>query len=250
MMVADEVYANVGSAGLRYDAVLSDKGPAPAIVCIHGGGWVSGDRSDMHEVAQYFAEQGFAAFCPQYRLAPLYTYPAPIEDIETFIKYLRENSEKLGILPDSIGVIGNSAGGYLAAMAGLTSDLQAKASAVVDICGLTDLTNYRESHPPISWDFLSQYLSGAGPEDPRWIEASPLFRVSPDAPPFLVFHGEDDDVVYVDQSVRLVEALKNAGVSVDFERLPGEGHSFTMPAFTKILDKSTEFFRSNLGAAV
>ena len=102
-MVADEVYANVGSAGLRYDAVLSDKGPAPAIVCIHGGGWVSGDRSDMHEVAQYFAEKGFAAFCPQYRLAPLYSYPAPIEDIESFIKYLRENSEKLDILPESIG---------------------------------------------------------------------------------------------------------------------------------------------------
>ena len=103
-MVADEVYANVGSAGLRYDAVLSDKGPAPAIVCIHGGGWVSGDRSDMHEVAQYFAEQGFAAFCPQYRLAPLYTYPAPIEDIETFIKYLRENSEKLGLSQSAVSL--------------------------------------------------------------------------------------------------------------------------------------------------
>src|SRR5688572_30203605 len=169
MMVADEVYANVGSAGLRYDAVLQEGKPAPAIVCIHGGGWVSGDRSDMHEVAQYFAEKGFAAFCPQYRLAPLYSYPAPIEDIESFIKYLRENSEKLDILSESIGVIGNSAGGYLAAMAGLTTDTAAKANAVVDICGLTDLTNYRVSHPPISWDFLSQYLSGAPNEDPIWI---------------------------------------------------------------------------------
>jgi acetyl esterase/lipase len=204
----------------------------------------------MHEVAQFFAEKGFAAFCPQYRLAPLYSYPAPIEDIESFIKYLRENSEKLDILPDSIGVIGNSAGGYLAAMAGLSGDAAAKANAVVDICGLTDLTNYRESHPPISWDFLSQYLAGAETEDPKWIEASPLFRVSADASPFLIFHGEEDDVVYVDQSVRLAEALKNAGVSVELERLPAEGHSFTMPGFTKILEKSTDFFKSHLGVTV
>ena len=249
-MVADEVYANVGSAGLRYDAVVSEKDVLPAIVCIHGGGWVSGDRSDMHEVAQYFSEKGFAAFCPQYRLAPLYSYPAPVEDIETFIKYLRENSEKLNILPESIGVIGNSAGGYLAAMAGLATDPASRANAVVDICGLTDLTNYRESHPPISWDFLSQYLSGAAGEDPRWIEASPLYRVSAGAPPFLIFHGEEDDVVYVDQSVRLAEALKNAGASVELERLPGEGHSFAMPGFTKILEKSTDFFKSHLGVAV
>lgn len=250
MMVADEVYANVASSDLRYDALLQDGSPAPAIVCIHGGGWVSGDRADMHEVAQYFAARGFAAFCPQYRLAPLYGYPAPIEDIEVFMKYLRDNSEKLGILPDSVGVIGNSAGGYLAAITGLTNNRKSRANAVVDICGLTDLTNYRESHPPISWDFLVQYMSGAAADDPKWIEASPIFRVNADAPPFLIFHGDEDDVVYIEQSERLFDALKQAGVSVDFEKLQGEGHSFTMPAFTRILEKSTDFFRAKLGVAV
>jgi acetyl esterase/lipase len=250
MMVADELYANAGSAGLRYDAILSDKGPVPAIICIHGGGWVSGDRSDMHEVAQYFSEKGFAAFCPQYRLAPLYSYPSPIEDIATFIVYLREKADSLGILPESIGVIGNSAGGYLAAMAGLAAEAKERANAVVDICGLTDLTNYRESHPPISWDFLVQYMSGASVEDPSWIEASPLFRVNGDAPPFLIFHGEEDDVVYLDQSKRFYDRLREAGVNVDMETMPGEGHSFTLPAFEKILSRSTEFFKTHLDAGV
>jgi acetyl esterase/lipase len=246
MMVADEIYASVGSTELRFDATLQDSGAAPAIVCIHGGGWVSGDRSDMHDVAQYFAAHGFAAFCPQYRLAPLYGYPAPIEDIAAFLDYLREKADSLGVLPGSVGVIGNSAGGYLAAMAGLT----AGANAVVDICGLTDLTNYRESHPPISWDFLSQYLAGAAAEDPMWIEASPIFRVHKDAPPFLIFHGSEDDVVYPTQSERFHDALISAGVESDLEILPNEGHSFTEPAFMRILTRSTEFFKKHLKAVV
>src|SRR5688572_25691611 len=130
MMVADEVYANVGSTGLRYDGILQEDGSAPAIICIHGGGWVSGDRSDMHYVAEYFSNAGFAAFCPQYRLSPLYTYPAPLEDIASFIRYLREKADSLGILPDSIGVFGNSAGGHLAAMSGLTADVAERSNAV------------------------------------------------------------------------------------------------------------------------
>ena len=250
MMVADEVYTNVGSVDLRFDAILPDGKAAPAIVCIHGGGWVSGDRSDMHEVARYFADQGFAAFCPQYRLAPLYGYPAPIEDIQAFIVYLREKADSLGILADSIGVLGNSAGGHLAAMAGLGEDPNARANAVVDICGLTDLTNYRESHPPISWDFLVQFMGGAPAEDPRWIEASPLFRVHADAPPFLILHGEEDDGVYLDQSVRFFDALKAAGVQCEFEALPNEGHSFTESSFMHILNRSTQFYKDVFAAKV
>ncbi|MEO7453312.1 MAG: alpha/beta hydrolase, partial [Fimbriimonadales bacterium] len=201
-------------------------------------------------VAQYFADKGFAAFCPQYRLAPLYSYPAPLEDIAAFIRYLREKADSLKILPNSIGVIGNSAGGHLAAMAGLAVDPSERADAVVDICGLTDLTNFKESHPPISWDFLTQFMAGAPPDDPRWIEASPLFRVTADASPFLIVHGEDDDVVYVDQSKRLYDALRDAGVSAEFDTLPNEGHSFSMAGFEKILDKASDFFKTHLDAGV
>jgi len=249
-MVTDKVYASAGSSDLRYDAILAQGTPCPAIVCIHGGGWVSGDRSDMHDVAQFFAARGFAAFCPQYRLAPLYGYPAPLDDIATFMQYLRQNAEELNILAGSVGVIGNSAGGYLAAMAGLATNAESRANAVVDICGLTDLTNFKEAHPPISWDFILQYMSGASADDPKWIEASPLFRVNAQVSPFLIFHGEEDDVVYIDQSERLFEALKQAGVPVEIVRLAGEGHSFTMPAFTRILEMSTEFLKDKLGVAV
>lgn len=250
MMVADEVFAAAGSVDLRYDAILQDRGSAAAVVCIHGGGWVSGDRSDMHDVAQYFAAQGFAAFCPQYRLAPLYAYPAAIEDVATFVRYLREKADSLGILPDSIGVIGNSAGGHLAAISAFADNAKERPNAVVDICGLTDLTNYRESHPPISWDFLGQFMAGVDADDSRWIEASPLYRVVPESPPFLIIHGEDDDVVYVDQSRRLHQALSDAGVKSELEVLPREGHSFTEPAFRHILDRAKGFFHTYLKTAL
>lgn len=250
MMLVDQEYGVAGSAALRYDAILADGNPSPAIVCIHGGGWVSGDSADMHDVAKYFAEKGFAAFCPQYRLAPLYPYPAAVEDIATFVGYLRGKAESLRILPDAIGVIGNSAGGHLAAMAGLAHDAHKRANAVVDICGLTDLTNMKQNHPPISWDFMGQFMAGIPADDPKWIEASPIYRVVEDAPPFLIFHGEDDDVVYVQQSEKFYRALQDAGVKADFEILPGQGHSFTQEGFNRILEKSTEFFRANLTVGV
>lgn len=250
MMLVDQSYGAAGSAALRYDAMLTDGDPVPAIVCIHGGGWVSGDSADMHEVAKYFAGKGFAAFCPQYRLAPLYPYPAAVEDIENFVGYLREKADYLRILPDAIGVIGNSAGGHLAVMAGLSADAKTRANAVVDICGLTDLTNMKENHPPISWDFMGQFMAGIPADDPRWIEASPIYRVMSDAPPFLIFHGEEDDVVYVDQGEKLHRALKDAGVKAEFEVLPGQGHSFTADGFKRILEKSTVFFKAQLTAGV
>lgn len=250
MMLTDQPYGSAGSAALRYDAILAEGNKVPAIVCIHGGGWVSGESSDMHDVAEYFSEKGFAAFCPQYRLAPLYPYPAAIQDIEHMLLFLRENADQLNILPDSIGVIGNSAGGHLSAMAGLSVNEAARANAVVDICGLTDLTNVKENHPPISWDFISQFMAGAPTEDPRWIEASPIYRIVEGAPPFMIFHGEEDDVVYVDQSIRFHRALFDAGVDAKIELLPGEGHSFTFTGFGNILEESTDFFRQHLAAGV
>jgi acetyl esterase/lipase len=250
MMLVDQEYGSAGSTSLRYDAVLTDGDPVPAIICIHGGGWVSGDSADMHDVAKYFTEQGFAAFCPQYRLAPLYPYPAAVEDIEQFVGYLREKADSLRILPDSIGAIGNSAGGHLASMVGLSGDARTRANAVVDICGLTDLTNMKENHPPISWDFMGQFMAGIAADDRRWIEASPIYRVSSDAPPFLIFHGEEDDVVYLDQSERFHRALKEAGVRANIEKLAGQGHSFTPDAFKQIMERSAEFFKANLTAGV
>src|SRR5438105_13355138 len=116
-VVLNEVYADVDGVNLRYDMIAAQATEAlPAVICIHGGGWVSGDKNDMHDVARFFAANGYAAFCPQYRLAPLYPFPAAVEDCRRFVAFLRDKAHELKIIPESIGSIGNSAGGHLSAM--------------------------------------------------------------------------------------------------------------------------------------
>lgn len=245
--INDELFDDSTGVSLRYDALIPDaERDLPAVVCIHGGGWISGDKSDMHEVARSFAGRGFAAFCPQYRLAPLHTYPAAVEDCARFVKFLRNNAYRLGICPSKVGSFGNSAGGYLSTMLAVSEDAQTRVDAAVDVCGLADLTNPGEHHPPIAWDFIAQYIGEPyqGNED-LWIQASPLFRVRNDTAPLLIVHGAVDDVVYPAQSERLFHALQDHGVPAELIILPNEGHSFSYEAFMLILDKSEAFFKEH-----
>jgi acetyl esterase/lipase len=244
----ERVYASPGGVPLRYDLFrpASDV-KAPLIVCVHGGGWISGEPAHMHEIAATFAEHGFAAACPQYRLAPLHPFPAAIEDVQEFVRFARSHADDWKIRPDRIGAIGISAGAHLALMLGLAGEADSRVQAVVDICGITDITNPRESHYDIAHSFLFQFM-GLPPEgnEETYRQASPLHHVSPDDAPILVIHGEDDDVVSISQSDKLVEALKQAGVPHDYKRLPGELHAFSLDAYLNIVDWSIAFLREKL----
>lgn len=247
-VLLDEIYIRESGRNLRYDYLRSSEGGlSPAVVCIHGGGWISGDKADTHPVAQFFAENGFAAFCPQYRLAPLHTYPAAVEDCQAFVAYLRANANDLQIHPEKIGAIGNSAGGYFAVMLAVRdafiTGVHTRVNAAVDICGLTDLTHPNEKHPKISLDFISQYMGKPfeGNEE-LWLEASPLYHVDENASPLLIFHGMQDDVVLPEQSIRLHKALTSYGVKAELVIFENEWHSFSLETFEKILQRSLDFF--------
>lgn len=251
----DQSYPTLGGKLLRYDFFRpSTDEVLPLVVCIHGGGWISGDKSDMGEVARMFAELGFAAVCPQYRLAPLFTYPAAVDDILSFVRFCRTQAQDWKIDPDRIGAFGNSAGGHLAAMAGLLdhppSDLgppSGRVNAVVSLCGIFDLTEPDEKHFPISMAFLTQFLgSNYEGHEETWREASPIAHVDAAAVPFLVVHGRADDIVPVAQSRSFVSALNQAGVPVEYYELPGEGHAFSYPAWLDIERWSREFLEKTL----
>jgi len=213
----------------------SGTGPWPTIVCIHGGGWISGDKTMMAELGVTFAEKGFVVACPEYRLAPLNPYPAAVEDIRSFIAFLRTNASEHGVDPDRIASLGNSAGGHLSSMAGLTGAPESRANVVINVCGITDLTNPMDQHLPISFGFLEQFMGGGyqGNEE-KWAEASPITYVDSDSPPFLIVHGEEDDIVPISQSEALAAKLFTSGVEVEFHRMPGEGHSFTYESWMQI----------------
>ncbi len=251
----DAPFAQAAGLNLRYDLFTPETdGPWPLVVCLHGGGWISGDKSNMHEVAPEFVQAGYAVACPSYRLAPLHRFPAAVEDTQAFVRYARENASALGIDPNRIAALGTSAGGYLAAMLGLTdaaSDerpISTRVNAVIDLCGISDLREPQEHHYPISWSFLEQFMGvpHEGHEE-LYREASPIVYVDEDACPFFLVHGEEDDIVPIAQSKALEVALQEQGVPCEFHRFEGEAHGFTMRNWPRIVELYLDFLTRRLG---
>lgn len=219
----------------------------PLIALIHGGGWISGTRIDFHDTARELNSRGIAAACIGYRLAPLNPFPAAVDDVVTAIGYLRAEANQHGYDPARIVAMGNSAGGHLACMAGLkgklsTGESAERANGVVSICAITDLRKPHESHFPVAFSFLDQFMQVSESEAPdQYEEASPLRYVDQDAPPFLLFHGCNDDIVPCDQSRKLFDALVQAGVPAEIRLLEREGHSFLLSTWNQIVDDAVEF---------
>ncbi len=228
------VYNTVDGVNLRLDIYYPEdigSQPLPAVVYVHGGAWVSGSKEggsgmrDLHALV----ENGFIGVSVDYRLAPEYGFPAQIEDVKCAIRFLRENAEKYHVDPDRIGIMGTSAGGHLAALAGLADEScgfdvgpyleqSSRVQAVVDMFGPADLTVVPEDKR----ELIIGVFKSVDPETLAW--ASPITYISPDDPPFLIIHGENDRVVDVNQSIRLYEALRQAGVEVTLVIVKKAGH--------------------------
>jgi acetyl esterase/lipase len=248
----DQVYAQPDGVPLRFDLFRPETDELlPLVVCIHGGGWISGSKEDMRDVALVIAGHGFAAACLNYRLAPLHPYPAAVEDIHAFLASAHRNAKEWKIDESRIAALGNSAGGHLACMAGLSGPREYRADTVIDICGITDLTRPREQHLSISWSFLEGFMGVdyEGNEE-LYREASPLYHVDTEAPPFLVIHGDSDDVVPIEQSQALVSAFEQYNVRYEYHPMPGEMHSFSFLGWAKIEQLFLQFLTERFSHAL
>lgn len=251
----DLVFDERGGRPLAIDIFVPQNVVAPPlIIFVHGGGWISGDKTMYADEVGYWLEQGYACVLASYRLAPLSTFPAQIEDLQDLVMYLRENHEKYGYDPKRFVAFGNSAGGHLAAMLGScdtyfgTQHLTAayKVEAVVSICGLLDLREPRTNHNAIGWSFLEQFL-GTLDDEPKNIQASPLAQVSPGDAAMLIIHGELDDIVPVSQAHAMATALKSAGLDHELVILPGEFHSFSFEGWSTIRQRALAFIQRIVG---
>jgi acetyl esterase/lipase len=248
----DVTYAIVEDAVLKMDIYYPEivLGPAPAVVFVHGGAFVSGNRSYN---PRDFVERGYLVASIDYRLAPRYRWPAQIEDTKCAIRYLRANANKYGLDPNRIGALGPSAGGHLVAMLGITNssagfdnsggyfDQSSRVQAAVDMFGTTDLVAMGASRPDMT-QYFDTWFGTPNPSVETLRKASPITYVTADSAPFLILHGELDDEVPPSQSQALYERLKAAGVTATLVMVKNAKHGF-VPAAGPISPSRQEISR-------
>lgn len=215
------------------------KAKTPLVIWVHGGGWLSNDKyADMGYMKETIAKiinQGYALASIDYRFSTQATFPAQMLDCNAAISYLYEHASKYGFDTDRFALMGFSAGGHLAAMLGLANNQQVeefyvpgtskdfKFKAVVDFYGPADLTLFPGAIDAKSPEGL---LIGAAPLDRPDLAktASPVSYVDEKDPPFLIIHGEKDDLVSPRQSHLLNSWLQVKGVETELIIVPGAPH--------------------------
>ncbi len=237
--------------------------PLPVVVNIHGGAWMSGDKSNgAPMLAGMVASGDYAAVSIGYRLSGEATWPAQIHDCKAAIRWIRANADKYHLDPDRIGVMGGSAGGHLVAMLGTSGGSEAlegdlgpykgvssKVKCVVDQFGPSELATMGDSPSSIDHNAKdspeSKLLGGPILENKEKAKAaSPITYITKDDPPFLIFHGDKDMTVPFNQSEKLTKALKASGVDVLFIKVEGGAHGgFRNP---EVFKRVRQFFDKNL----
>ncbi len=228
-------YANVDGQSLKldlYHAATAD--PAPVVVWIHGGAWIQGNRAPCP--IAYLTDHGYTVASISYRFTDKAIFPAQIHDCKAAVRWLR------ALYPNSkIAVAGASAGGMLAALLGTSGDVKelegtvgehldqsSRVDAVIDYFGATDFVLRSKTQPKRANEpgsVVYKLFGGGANEKVELAQlASAAYHVSPDDPPMLVFHGDQDKVVLIDQSQRIDEVYKKAQLPIELVVLPGVGH--------------------------
>jgi acetyl esterase/lipase len=231
------VYGMVNGESLLLDVYRTcpSGSSRPAVILIHGGGMWTGSRAHMEQPARQLAQAGYVAFSIDYRLvdavAGRHRWPAQLDDVQRAVRWVRFHAADYGVDPECVGAFGWSAGGQLAAQLGTRDTRDAtdpmasyssRVACVVDLAGDVDLAAY--TAPPELHEVVA-LLGGTVQEAPeRYRDASPLTWIDGHTVPFLVIHGDQDDVVPIEQSRRLVAALRKAGVEVEHVELVDAGH--------------------------
>jgi len=266
--LAEEVtYATVGkwfghtSRDLRLDIIFPDRpaAPRPGIVWLCGGGWGQVDKGAHVPYLADLARAGFVVASVDYRLTHEATFPAAVEDVLSAVRWLRAHAGRYGLDPARIGVMGESAGGYLAAMAAVTGgtgrfdagDHLDQSSALQAACpwyAPIDLYGLATAAPPAADNAAGLFIGLATSADPDLARTvNPLTYVSAATPPFLLLHGTADTTVPFAQSELIYDALAAHGVTVDLIALEGAEHAdehfFQPPVWAAI----EAFFRQTLG---
>jgi acetyl esterase/lipase len=247
----DLEYARPGSGALRLDLYRPKNfaSPVPVVVWVHGGGWKNGSKERCQ--ATWLVEHGYAVASIDYRLTDQAQWPAQIDDCRAAVRWLRQNATAYGLDGEHIAAWGSSAGGHLVALMGTLDTppeeaISSRVQAVCDWFGPSDLLTMPPNVPEggrtledVANSNGAKLLGGTVRDRPRLAkQASALYQVSADDPPFLIMHGDKDPGVPLAQSQRLHTELKAAGAASKLHVVEGAGHGgqeFQTPAVREII---------------
>jgi acetyl esterase/lipase len=247
--------------------------PVPVVVFLHGGGWWTGGRHSAGPAYrdadptpfERVARAGIAVASVDYRLSGEATWPAQLHDAKAAVRWLRARAGELGIDPDRIAAWGESAGGHLAELLGLTGDDDAleggvgvtgQPSRVVAVVAWYAPSDVAAVATDTGQDPLdphtreAQLLGAPAPRVPATAaQASPISHVTPAAPPFLLLHGAADRLIPCVQSERLFAALQEAGVEAELDLYEGADHMWfgSAEAAEQALDRTIDVLRRRFG---
>lgn len=245
------VYKKINDRELHLDAYFpKNKKRNPAIVIIHGGGWRSGNKSQMETFAMEMASKNYSCFNIEFRLSLEAPYPAAIFDVKNAIQYIKKNARKFNIDTTKIAVLGCSSGAQMAALVGTTNGktdfedsnknvkYSSKVNAIVNIDGILAFKHPESAEGKVA----GLWLGGSYEETPTiWEQASPLNQTDKNTPPILFinssiprFHAGRDDMIAI---------MNKYGTYTEIQTIPNSPHSFWFlnPWFDETINYTTHF---------
>jgi acetyl esterase/lipase len=218
--------------------------PTPTVIFIHGGGWVQGTKEGSLLRALPYIAMGYSVVNVEYRLANVSLAPAAIEDCRCALRWVVAHAKDYNLDPDRLIVAGESAGGHLALTTGLIPAsagfdrtcfgmAEPRVAAIVDFFGITDIADLLDAPGkkpfPESWPYTVQWLGNQPNRAELAKAASPLTYVKAGMPPTIMIHGDADNLVPYAHSVKLRDALQQAGVANELITIPKGGHGIWSP---------------------
>jgi acetyl esterase/lipase len=248
---ADVVYGHKMGMALTFDVLKPAKANGAGVLYMVSGGWIS-RWSPPEQTAERFDDllrSGFTVFAVRHGSSPLFKVPDAVDDVRRATRYIKANATEWGVDAGRLGVFGGSAGGHLSLMLGTSGDAgdsaatdpilrqSSKVAAVVAYfppVDLTGITGPNDRFPALDFDpALAQSVS-------------PIFQVSADDVPSLMIHGDQDELVPLRNSERIVEAFKGAGVATELIVLAGAKHGFEGQQAETATEAMVRWFQTHL----
>jgi len=257
-------YKQIGARELHADLFLPapSKANGQAVVLIHGGAWMSGDKSNFYTIAARLAARGYAVILPEFRLSPEAGYPAALVDVNDAIDWVRGQAKDLDIDPARIAIGGESSGGQMAALIAYTGGTSqfageggtaARLNALIDLDGVLDFTDplalrYENANGENS--VAARWLGGSMETAPdRWRESSAASHVGASSPPTLIISGED--ARFTAGREKVIAALTTHGIPAQHLHFPGLPHTFWLfdPYAQQVVDAIDAFLSRHAAPA-